>query len=232
MQIKTLATGSTGNAYAISDGQTNLLLECGIPIRQLLRSSHLRLSCLAGCLITHEHGDHARAASDLEYYGVPLYTSRGTAQALGLVLPDEHILRAMAPTHIGTMTIMPFATEHNAAEPLGWLIYSHHTRERLLFATDTKRLDDYAFKGLDHIMVECNHMGLASMTDTNAYLADRVLRDHMSLDDCVNFLAQQDLSQVLDIRLIHISSSHGDPQKMWETVAAATGRRVIIARPE
>lgn len=209
-----------------------MLLECGVPIRRMLRNPNIKLSRLAGCLITHEHGDHARAARDLQHYGVPIYTSRGTADALELILPDERVMRAMAPTPIGTMTVLPFATEHDAAEPLGWLIYSHHDSERLLFATDTRKLDNYAFKGLNHIMVECNHMGIGGMADTNAYLADRVLENHMSLEDCVSFLAQQDLSQVFDIRLIHISCSHGDPDVMWRAVAAATGRHVIVARPE
>ena len=33
MEIKTLASGSTGNAYLVGDGTTTLLLECGISMR-------------------------------------------------------------------------------------------------------------------------------------------------------------------------------------------------------
>ncbi len=75
-------------------------------------------------------------------------------------------------------------------------------------------------------------MGLDSMGQTNAYHADRVVRNHMSLDDCIRFLLRQDLSQVQDIRLIHISNSHGDPMAMRNAVATATGRQVIIAGQE
>lgn len=37
MEIKTLASGSTGNAYLVGDGTTTLLLECGISMRELMR---------------------------------------------------------------------------------------------------------------------------------------------------------------------------------------------------
>ena len=233
MKIKTMATGSTGNAYLVEDGVTTLLLECGIPKRELMRRSQYRLSEVDACLLTHEHGDHARAIHDVIAIGIPVYCSKGTAIALGV--DGEHMVKAtMCPNRvvqIGSMAIMPFAVQHDAAEPLGWLIYSSVTHERLVFLTDTKTAD-IVLPAVHHIMVECNHMGVDSMAKTNAYLADRVLNNHMSMDDCIRFLLRQDLTQVLDIRLIHISKSHGNPDEMWRAVAAATGRQVIIAKPE
>ena len=84
MEIKTLASGSTGNAYLVGDGTTTLLLECGISMRELMRRSRFTLSRVDACLITHEHGDHARAVHDVMARGIPVYCSEGTAAKLGI----------------------------------------------------------------------------------------------------------------------------------------------------
>lgn len=233
MKIKTLATGSKGNAYLVDDDCTVLLLECGISLRKLMRRSEYSLSRVSACLITHEHDDHAMAVKQLIGLGIPIWCSKGTATVLKIdgepVVHSE--MRAGHVVKIGTMAIMPIAVEHDAAEPFGWLIYSEASSQRLVFLTDT-RVADVSLPAVHHIMVECNHMGLDSMAQTNAIHADRVIRNHMSLDDCIRFLLHQDLSQVQDIRLIHISHSHGDPMAMRNAVAAATGRQVIIAGQE
>jgi len=83
MQIKTLASGSTGNAYYVSAGQTSLLLECGIPITKIKQGLDYRLSETAACLVTHEHLDHAKCWRDISKAGINLIMSKGTAEALG-----------------------------------------------------------------------------------------------------------------------------------------------------
>nr|DAR00981.1 MAG TPA: YycJ-like MBL-fold protein [Caudoviricetes sp.] len=233
MEIKTLASGSTGNAYLVGDGTTTLLLECGISVRELMRRSRFTLSRVDACLITHEHGDHARAVHDVMARGIPVYCSEGTAAKLGISGAAGcnskiwHIHRF----DIGTIAVLPFSMYHDAAEPLGWLLESVHTGERLVFLTDTSRAE-YVFPPLDHILIECNHMGAESMMDTNAYQAQRVIDNHLSLQECIAFLTHQDLSCVQDIRLLHISRRHGDPDAMRRAVAAATGKRIIIAEEE
>lgn len=232
MKIKTLASGSTGNAYLVSDGPTTLLLECGISIRELMRRSRFTLSSVAACLITHEHKDHSRAARDILARGIPLYCSEGTAGFIGIQgSVGYHPMRHKQRVDIGTFAVLPLSAYHDAIEPLGWLLESTRTGERMVFFTDTGRIED-PFLPLDHIMIECNHMGAESMADTNAYQAQRVLENHLSLQDCIAFLAHQDLSRVRDIRLIHISNRHGDPDAMRRAVAAATGKRIIIAEEE
>ena len=170
MEIKTLASGSTGNAYLVGDGTTTLLLECGISMRELMRRSRFTLSRVDACLITHEHGDHARAVHDVMARGIPVYCSEGTAAKLGISGAagcNSKILH-IHRFDIGTIAVLPFSMYHDAAEPLGWLLESFHTGERLVFLTDTSRAE-YVFPPLDHILIECNHMGAESMVDTNAY---------------------------------------------------------------
>lgn len=233
MQIKTLASGSKGNAYLVYDGTTMLLLECGISIREIMKRSNYSLSRVDACLVTHEHGDHAKAAQDILFRGIPLYCSAGTAASLNITnCPGCRAeLRHLQETKVDTMLIQPLSVYHDAEEPLGWMIESKKDGTRLVFLTDTSHVD-YIFPPVDHIMIECNHMGASSMSDCNAYLARRVLDNHLSMDACIQFLRAQEMSQVKDIRLLHISHRHGDPSVMRHAAAAATGKFIIIAEEE
>lgn len=84
MEIKVLASGSTGNAYIVGDGQTTLLLDAGIPIKAIQIGSGFKVRQMAGCFITHAHQDHSKAAKDLARFGVDIYTSQGTIEACRL----------------------------------------------------------------------------------------------------------------------------------------------------
>ena len=98
--------------------------------------------------------------------------------------------------------------------------------------TDTSRAE-YVFPPLDHILIECNHMGAESMVDTNVYQAQRVIDNHLSLQECIAFLTHQDLSRVQDIRLLHISRRHGDPYAIRAGPSPRPpGKRIIIAEEE
>jgi len=55
MEILVIASSSRGNAYRISDGKTSLLLECGVPAREIQKALQFQLHKIDGCLITHEH---------------------------------------------------------------------------------------------------------------------------------------------------------------------------------
>ena len=234
MKIETFASGSTGNAYRVSDGRTALLLECGLPIRKLRKCSGYRLHELTACLVSHEHGDHACAAHDLAALGIPVLCSAGTAQALGAV--DGELvrgpLRASEPVRVGTFSVSPFPGIPDAAEPLGFWLRSDEDGETLLFVTDSADAPWTLSESPTHIMIECNHLGAESMLGTNYFQARRTLDNHLSLADCTAFLRRQDLSATQDIRLIHISRRHGDPDTMRRAAAAASGRRIIIAEEE
>lgn len=91
MDIRPIASGSSGNAYWISDGKTPLLLDAGIPMKAIQIGCGFRVRELGGCFITHCHGDHSKAAKDLLRYGVDVYTGQGTAEACRLI--SIHALR-------------------------------------------------------------------------------------------------------------------------------------------
>ena len=75
LTFASLASSSKGNAYVVSDGDTTLLLECGLTFKELQKRLGYQVSGLTACLVSHEHQDHAKAAAQLLKHGVPVYMS-------------------------------------------------------------------------------------------------------------------------------------------------------------
>lgn len=231
MIIDVLASSSSGNCYRISDGTTSLLLECGIPIKQIRKS--IGLSDISACLISHSHGDHSKSAKDILKAGIDVYTSNGTREYLGLEGHRVNVAKSLKQITIGTFQALPFETQHDAVEPLGFLIQSTVTGEKLLFATDTYYVK-YTFHGLTHIMVECNYdhkiltqnleIGLVSRSQW-----DRLIQSHFSLSNVKQFLKSNDLSKVQEIHLLHLSDHNSDADLFRREIAELTGKIVNIA---
>ena len=133
-----LASSSHGNAYLLDDGKTCLLIECGVSYKKLQRLTGFGVSGIIGCLISHEHHDHAGCYEQLIKSGIPVYASRGTAEALECDLFE--ILEDRERVTIGSLEVLPFPTFHDAAEPMGFLVRSQSDGEKLVFATDTVNL--------------------------------------------------------------------------------------------
>jgi len=230
MEIKALASGSSGNAYYVG-GDTPLLLEAGIPFRLIQQKLDFKVSQLAGCLITHEHMDHAKAVKDMMKSGVDCYMSQGTADALSLSGHRAHIVKSLEQFQVGEWRVLPFATIHDAAEPLGFLMAGHD--KKILYATDTKYIPN-RFRGLTHILVECNYSReivkrLIASGELDRELWRRVINSHLSLETVVDFLKANDLSQVAEIWLLHLSDNNSDAAAFKRKIQEVTGKPVMVA---
>jgi len=233
MLIQAFASSSSGNCYHVSDGQTSLLLEAGLPVKAIQKHMDFQLSTVAGCLITHSHADHSKAASDLMKVGVETFMSEGSAYALNLSGHRLHIVSAKQMFSIGTISILPFETEHDCPGSLGFLLISNVTQERLLFATDTYFLR-YRFQGLTQIMIECNYAKDILDANTGAgrlpeSLRNRLIKSHFSLEHVKGFLQANDLSGVREIWLLHLSAGNSDAERFKKEIQELTGVPVRIA---
>lgn len=56
MKLKCIATGSTGNCYTLtsSSGET-LILDCGIPIKEIKKGLNWNIRGIRGMIISHAH---------------------------------------------------------------------------------------------------------------------------------------------------------------------------------
>lgn len=231
IEITTLATGSKGNCYHITDGSTALLLEAGIPYKEIRRKLNFQTTTIKGCLISHEHQDHCKAVTHVAKAGINIYMSQGTADALEATGHRIKPVKAKQQFQIGTWTILPFDVEHDVSEPYGYLLASS-TGAKVLFATDTYYIR-YKFKGLTHLLLECNY-SLERLNENIATgrvhrgMKKRLIRSHFSLENVKEFLKANDLSQLQEIWLLHLSDSNSNEEEFKREIQELTGRMVMV----
>jgi len=236
IRIRALGSSSRGNCYLIDDGNTNLLLDCGFPIRELRKkiNHHIKtLHNLSACLVTHEHMDHAEGALSMANLGIPMIMSRGTAAALGIA--GEHSVTVMQPQRqreVGSWIVKPFKTTHDAAEPFGYLLASENGG-KVLFATDTCKIPPVV-PGLTHLVIEANYQqeilaaNLASGS-IHRSLRDRVMFSHLSIADVLEYLGEIDTAKLQEIHLIHLSDGNSNAAEFRRHVMAKAGCPVYIS---
>lgn len=237
MQIEVLSTGSIGNCYRIKTGQTTLLIECGLPYKKIQKLLNFQVSGLDACIISHSHGDHAKAVKDLMKAGVTCYTSKGTAETLDL---KGRRLRTFQKTSeddykiekIKDLLIKPFKAIHDVKESVNFYIKNTRANESLMFVTDTAYLE-YKIPNIDYLMLECNYIKKVLDENVkngvlNASLRNRIVNNHMSLETAKEALKQADLSRCKRIYLLHLSDKNSNAYEIKQQVQELTGCEVWI----
>lgn len=216
MKLHVLGSSSSGNCYLFQSEKTGevLAVEAGVKFNKVKKVLDFNLNSIVGCIVSHEHGDHAKCVGDFINACIPCYMSQGTKHALGFsssywakgLLPFEQVV-------INGFRVIPFPVQHDAAEPYGYLI-RHEECGTVLFATDTYFLK-YKFPGLNNVMLECNYSKeildanfTAGRIDKKRY--ERIIKSHMSYDNCLLTLQANDLSQVCNILLLHLSDNNSN----------------------
>jgi phosphoribosyl 1,2-cyclic phosphodiesterase len=209
-----------------------LVIEAGVRFLEVKKALDFNVRKIVGCIITHEHGDHAKYAMDYLKAGIPVLCSVGTQVKIstGLLQP-YHCYHGKKFT-LGNFQIMPFDIQHDAAEPFGFII-KHPETGKVLFLTDS-HYSEYTFKGLNQIIVEANYSEEILQHNIDHGKIDPSMRkrletSHMSLKTCVELLKANDLTEVLNIVLIHLSRGNSNANQFLTEVIATTGKRVYVA---
>jgi len=227
MEIRVIASGSSGNCYYISDGETEVLLECGISFKRIQKALNYKLTNISGCLLTHEHKDHSLAAKQLINNGIPVYCSLGTIEACEL--ENAKPVSSDYEFCVGSFTVSAFDVHHDAREPLGYTLYSNATGESVGFITDAGVLPFDAFD-VDYLIIECNYCNdilLENYRSGNIpdRLVNRIQHTHLALEQ----LKKADFQGVKVIYLVHLSDSNSDAARMKKEIQELAGCEVYTA---
>ncbi|MEV2520609.1 MBL fold metallo-hydrolase, partial [Paenibacillus larvae] len=80
MNVKILASGSTGNCIHIQSGETGILIDAGLPktkIEKRLLENDIDPTQIKAIFITHAHADHTKGLPLANKYKIPVYASEG-----------------------------------------------------------------------------------------------------------------------------------------------------------
>jgi phosphoribosyl 1,2-cyclic phosphodiesterase len=236
LKLSVLASGSSGNCYILSTDTGKLILDCGLPWSQIQRGLNFDLSSVVGALVTHEHKDHCRAVKEATLAGIDCFMSMGTLQHMDSI--KNYRLKPVISGmqfDVNDFNIMPFDTQHDSAQPLGFLIQYRQTGEKLLYLTDSYYCR-YRFNAMNYIMIECNYIKETLDANIEAGLIDpamkpRLLQSHFSLENVKGFLKANDLSKCSKIILIHLSAANSHAERMVREIRELTGIDTVVADP-
>ena len=252
LDFRPLASSSSGCCYLLSGGGASapLLIDAGVRYPIIQQGLYFQVTQLAGCLVSHAHGDHCAAWRSLAKAAVDIYASVETWERLGepsFSRQDDanlyrcapvdrcsrgHVLKPGEERSIGDWRVMPFEVVHDQPGTLGFIVAGPNGG-KLLYLTDSA-YSPYRFAGLTHIAIEANWSSelLRESHRSGSVHSDRykrTVRTHMSIGRVIEMLQANDLSQVEEIWLLHLSDENSDEAEFKKLVQQATGKPVYVA---
>lgn len=191
MFVRCIGSGSSGNSYALYDNSENiLLLDLGLPRKEILKAIDFRVSDVVGAVVTHEHKDHSRAVKDFEDMGIPVFK------------PYESEMPRQVRTY-GSFAIKSFDLPHNGTENRGFLI--DVAGQRILYMTDFEYCK-YNFQSLkiNHILIEANYQKELVEIDLPNY--EHKIKGHCSLKTCCDFIKSNKTNALRTVILCHLGA--------------------------
>ncbi|MDQ3467553.1 MAG: MBL fold metallo-hydrolase [Chloroflexota bacterium] len=230
LTVRSLGSGSSGNALLIESGQTLILIDCGIGPRSLaagLRKVGRAPVHMSAVFLTHEHGDHVRAVPAMLKAKVPIIATAGTARGYRLPALKTEVISRGSSVQVGDLTVTAVQVSHDALEPCGYHIASPHGTLTVL--TDLGYPDPSLVEYLalsDLIVLEANHdRRLLQDGPYPTVLKRRIMSHsgHLSNDESAMLVARsiQD-GETPEIWLAHLSQINNRPE-----IALGTVHRIL-----
>lgn len=226
-----LYSGSTGNSFFIQTEDTKLLIDAGVSCKKIenaLASIDVSPKDIDAVFITHEHIDHTKSVGMLsKKYGLPIYTNNDTWQALlnsnnNLSNVDIHFFDNDKTFEFKDLSIHPFSTPHDAANPCGFNIFKD--KKKISIATDLGHMSTNIIKNLENssfLMLEANYDSNVLKYSTYPYLLKkRIAGPKGHLENCITgqTIAHLINSGLKNALLIHLSKENNFPELAYKTV--------------
>lgn len=230
VRLTVLGSGSAGNSAFVESGDTRLLIDAGLSVRQIrerLAKIGRTPELLSGVLITHEHTDHVKGLIGLaDRLGIPVYCNRATKEAIEFERPsrfDWRIFTTGEPFEINNIGIETFALSHDAQDPVGFVL--HTDSGRIGFVTDlgyaTKLVIAHA-RTVNVLVLETNHdlRMLRDCPNRPWRLKQRIMSryGHLSNDAAADALEQIVTAELRYVFLAHLSRECNRPELAYNVI--------------
>lgn len=128
MKYCSIASGSNGNCYYVTNGNDAVLIDIGINTKHvLIRMERLGINpeSISAIFITHEHTDHIRGLSVFsKRFQIPVYITKGSYEGSKLHMPEHlvHFIQINETVCVGGLNIKAIPKIHDAKEPCSFMI--------------------------------------------------------------------------------------------------------------
>lgn len=236
MILKCLGSGSQqGNCYLLDSRNEVLILDAGIPIKQIKKGLNWDISKVVGVLCSHAHLDHAKAVKDFENMGIQMFNPKYLEILCDGKYPERFHVR------YGDFDVNAFAltdkngkfmhTNNDGSEcPCYGFLIEHEDMGKLLYITDTE-LVKWRFSGINHILISCNYQ--------KKYISDsakrnHVLRGHMELETVKDFIKANKSNALRTVILCHMSGDSCNVEECFAEVQNVCGEgvNVVVVRKD
>lgn len=225
MKLKCIATGSTGNCYLLtSDNGETLILDCGIPIKEIKKGLDWNIKDVVGVLCTHKHLDHSKSLKDFETMGIPVFVPYISKKPMKIGNGDFRVQAFDLTTIDGSWT----HTDANGEPcPIYGFLIAHKEMGRMLYITDCE-LIKWRFKDINHILLGVNYD--KDLIDRDTGKANHVFRGHLSIDTACDFVKANYSDSLQNVIMCHLSSENSDRDSFIEKMEkVAYGANVDVA---
>jgi phosphoribosyl 1,2-cyclic phosphodiesterase len=228
MRLKCLGSSSAGNCYLLtSDSGETLILDCGIPIKEIKKGLNWNIRNVVGCIVSHVHSDHSKSLNDFNSMGIPVFA------------PYEKFEPHFYTKIYGEFEVKDFPLTttdnrwtHTNADgtpcPIYGFLITHPEMGRMLYITDCEVVK-WRFKDINHILLGVNYDKDLIDRD-NAGKANHVFRGHLSIDTACDFVKANYSDSLQNVIMCHLSSENSDRDSFIEKMRkVACGANVDVA---
>jgi len=236
--ITSLNSGSNGNCYYVGSEHEAVLIDAGIPCRQIeqrLDRLGLSLRTVKAIFISHEHSDHIRGIAALaRKYQLPVYITPKTLRQLRL--PQQkfpiHALSGHEPVWIGDLRVQAFLKFHDAADPHSFVITHQGTKVGVFtdIGQPCQPLTDH-FSQCHAAFLEANYdEQLLEQGSYPSFLKQRIRggHGHLSNQQALALFRTHKPEFMSHVVLAHLSKHNNCPQLLRELFTPHTDSTELI----
>jgi len=229
MRICTLASGSSGNCLYVESGETRILVDAGISLRQIvlkLRKLDVDLADIDAVIVTHEHSDHTAALRNI---GLPVHVASATTHLWSDKVSALREFDTDTSFAIRDMMITPFSVPHDALDPVGFSIETGEGK-KIGIVTDigsVTALVRERLRGSSALVVEFNHDNDILLYSHYPWDLKQRIRGrlgHLSNHQAAELLADLAHSGLRHVVLAHLSQVNNRPEVAFESASGALKR--------
>lgn len=229
MKICSLASGSKGNCLYLETGETRVLIDVGLSLREMLLRMELAGIDAAGIdavLVTHEHIDHIRSAGSFaRKFNVPVFAShvvRGKAEKY-FKKTNVCEFESGCSFTFRDVVIDPVPITHDCCDPVGFVIESREGRAASV--TDlgiVTRLVTEKLRGCRFLNLESNHDLEMLMNGPYPWELKQRIKSrhgHISNEESLELLHELAHAGLEALVMAHLSEVNNHPDHVRRTTA-------------